>query len=300
MLECPRCKHFRPWVWHDMPDDANRPEFMRGPRWAAPKIAPCGNCASDEGHERKRELDHRMATAGFPYVPFTLHKQLLLHQREDEGDQELIRRVVAHNRDGERRPMLGVLAVNRKAVLSIAATKPRERLRRSMFLYGPPGTGKTMLLCALGRLLLNADTRLRRWYLDGQGRRQEEADALSWDRSRPTALQRQRSMMSTYKRLDSLMEEHSNRFRGRAQPVRSLATYEGVLFFDEVGISESPTAIELDTVNYVLGKRADMHMPTVISSNLNPGEFTERYGPRVGSRLRSYLTLPVLGPDWRA
>jgi len=236
--------------------------------------------------------------AGFPHVPWALHPRLLLHQGANEDDRAFQDRVRAQNRDGER-PMIGVMGVNRKGVEHLATAVQKRRLDRSVFVHGPPGTGKTLLLCAIARTLMDANVELRRFYLDKEGRRTTEAPPFDFDRSRPTRLVRQSPLECAYKRLDSLMEEQSNKFKGRVTPVRNMGAFPGVLFFDELGINAASSGIEVDTANHVLGKRVDSALPTVVSSNLSPGDFAERYGPRVGSRLQTFTLVRMTGPDWR-
>lgn len=299
-MKCERCKTHWPWEWLDWPVLPGREgSIFSGPRWAAPKTNPCGACGTDPNFERKRALDRRVEAAGFPYIPYVLHEALLIRQlMEDDG--AFMARVKAHNdramgsTDDDIRLKLGVLRTNQEAIDQLL----KWNRKRSVMLYGPPGTGKTMLLCALGRLLLNADTQFRRYILDGD-ELGPEVDLTSIQTER-TVLRRQSHRSVAYKRLDALVEEQKDRFKpGGSSPVRRMGKYEGVLFFDELGISSRSSNYEEDVVNHVLGERFDRGLPTVISSNLNPEDFRRRYGERSGSRLRTCIILEIQGPDWR-
>jgi DNA replication protein DnaC len=133
------------------------------------------------------------------------------------------------------------------------------------FLCGPPGCGKTHLAAAT----------INRWIIAGR------RDAL---------------FILTGELLASLRRGFND---GTAAGNLDQAKFAKLLVLDDIG-SEMATDWVRDTLYMLINYRMNYIKPTVITSNLLPGEISERYHARLASRLAGGLAIDMsLLKDYR-
>lgn len=96
-------------------------------------------------------------------------------------------------------------------------------------------------------------------------------------------------------------EEHLERLREQFDNdqarVVPAADFDGLVILDDVG-TEKDTDWALEQLTGVTGWRYRHALPTVITTNLDPDHFRDRY-PRLYSRCHEGVVIPWWAPDWR-
>jgi DNA replication protein DnaC len=274
------------WEWYT---PTTRSGEKHPPRWCAPKVSPCRECAPSPESQAEHELLSRLAHAGIPEPLRRYSLDQVLLQKSDEPIETFRTRVL---RDGR----LGVALVNAGALARIRSWQPRDEHGRArwLVLHGAPGTGKTTLLAALARKLLASPA--ERWTnKDGGGR-------VSFAGQR--TLHRARVHGAIYERTDELVRREQLKARViDPHPMRDAALEPRVLLLDELGCAERPPQSEVDLIERVLTHRHDYGMVTVIATNRSWEELTDAsrgiYGWRVADRLRAATEVEIGGPSWR-
>ncbi|MBT8269515.1 MAG: cell division protein ZapE [Bacteroidia bacterium] len=89
----------------------------------------------------------------------------------------------------------------------------------------------------------------------------------------------------------------------RANPTLQfdLATYnEGIIYFDDLGAENEVYGKDL-LMQGILQERERLRWRTLVTTNLNPGQFNDKYGERLGARLPDMCNLiSVKGPNRRS
>lgn len=267
-------------------------------RWAAPSVRPCQLCATPPEVLAERELRGRLLAAGIPdpLVIYGLEREHLVQQRPGEPEDSFRHRVAEER---TRAPVLGVGIAQTAAYRAVMAWRPPQWL----ILHGPAGTGKTTILAGLARRLLRVqpETRTER-------------------HGRPCVVRTQRRIVE-YHRVDEILGREQVKLRGLDDsPTRDVArvghrvvsdgertVHEldpmAVLMLDELGLDERPGQAERRLVERILCYRHDHGLCTVIATNRGVHELVgdaSIYGRRVGDRLRTALTVALLGESWRS
>lgn len=153
-----------------------------------------------------------------------------------------------------------------------------------LYLYGPTGTGKSHTAWAITREYFYGEPGYDKVRNIGTGTRYGvfEGGSLS-------------TLLEAMKPGRIPDDE-----RGTILDPRERAAKTHLLFLDDLG-SSKVTDWALDTLFYILDTRYNEMRPTIISSNLVPGEeLTELVGDRIVSRIAQEHTLvPIIGEDRR-
>lgn len=282
-VPCPNCGTLWPRVRMDNPR-------LSRIHWVYPKLNPCRNCSVGDDFARKRRIDTLLMGAGFPAerMGYEFSERGVEVQPEGMPAENFQRWIMSQ----DERP-LGILRENVEPMRQLYRWKPPAWV----LLHGPVGTGKTTTMAAMARKLHHGDDMVR-VYIDGDKPTKVE-DPMNWDRTRPTAMHRRKIPPMRYVRLDHLIAEHEDRFKGNRSPVRALSRFKGVLFLDELGIHESPRPIEKDVVDHIIGERSDRDRCTVVATNCTLDDLRTLYGVRAYDRLRAATRVPLIGRSWR-
>ncbi len=145
-------------------------------------------------------------------------------------------------------------------------------LGEGLLLWGPPGTGKTGLICAVMNLIYEF----------------EKSDGTAYTGRYYTLEGLRRLNISEIKLSQALgtSNEAYEEWKDRRDRISKLRNKVDVLAIDDVG-KEHHTASGFaeDDFEYVLRRRFDLALPTLMTSNVNPVSWDAVYHPSISSFL---------------
>jgi len=148
-----------------------------------------------------------------------------------------------------------------KKLCSAIRTKQKEK---GLLLWGPVGSGKTWAACALWRDYLASGKSVER---------------------------------RTYREL--LIEIRGSFVRNEDEAVAiKQFLFCDVLIIEDLAACKN-TEFAIDTILHIIDHRIEHLRPTIITSNLSPENIERVFGERLGSRLKTFLTLKIGGEDKR-
>lgn len=144
-----------------------------------------------------------------------------------------------------------------------------------LLLLGEPGTGKSV---AAARWVLTAGLSMRPWWgIDG-------ADGFVWSYRGPRLLWRTAKSLSRVKQYDK------DEMETLLCPDRLVIDDIGMEYLDTKGFLAS-------LIDEIVHERHRRELPTVMTANLSPADFMERYGKRVVDRIAEYRAPVVCKRD---
>lgn len=144
----------------------------------------------------------------------------------------------------------------------------RKPANQGLYIWGPVGTGKTYFSAAMVRCYLCQGKKVR--FISLKDLLLDLRESFRTDKT-------ERQILRPFLRAD-------------------------LLVLDDVGMIKTggiESNFSQDTMQTIIDGRLQNDLPTVITSNLSPENLATAFGERIGSRLRTYLTIRLGGKDKR-